>query len=180
VGGGLQIAVNDPLLVRGFERLGDLLRDRQRLVNRNRPACEPLCEVLALDELQDAERSFRPVLPFQPVDLRDMGMIERGELLRLAPEPREPFGIGRDLGQQNLQGDVASQCGIAGAIDGAHPAFAEPGGDFIGAEAGARRAPSALVAMIEVESDAELSGAQRCPSTTTACARPRRRNAPQT
>ena len=31
---GLQIAVNDALLVRGFERLGDLPRDRQRFVER--------------------------------------------------------------------------------------------------------------------------------------------------
>ena len=34
--GRLQIAMDDALLVRGFERLGDLLRDRQRLVERNR------------------------------------------------------------------------------------------------------------------------------------------------
>ena len=34
--GGLQIAMDDPLLVRGFERLGDLLRDRQRFVDRDR------------------------------------------------------------------------------------------------------------------------------------------------
>ena len=33
--GGLQVAVDDPLLVRGFERIGDLLRDRQRLVERH-------------------------------------------------------------------------------------------------------------------------------------------------
>ena len=32
---GLQIAMNDALLVRGFERLRDLPRDRQRFVNRN-------------------------------------------------------------------------------------------------------------------------------------------------
>ena len=33
---GLQIAVDDPLLVRRFERLGDLPRDRQRFVERDR------------------------------------------------------------------------------------------------------------------------------------------------
>ena len=32
----LQIAMDDPLLMRSFERLGDLLRDRQRLIERNR------------------------------------------------------------------------------------------------------------------------------------------------
>ena len=35
---GLQVAVDDALLVRGFERLGDLPRDRQRLVERDRAA----------------------------------------------------------------------------------------------------------------------------------------------
>ena len=35
---GLQIAMDDALLVRRFERLGDLLRDGQRLVERNRAA----------------------------------------------------------------------------------------------------------------------------------------------
>ena len=33
---GFQIAVDDPLLVRGFERLGDLLRDGQGLIDRDR------------------------------------------------------------------------------------------------------------------------------------------------
>ena len=35
---GFEIAVDDALLVRRFEGLGDLLRDRQRLIDGNRPA----------------------------------------------------------------------------------------------------------------------------------------------
>jgi hypothetical protein len=38
--------VDDPLLVRRFERPSDLLRDRQRLVHRDRPARNPLRKVL--------------------------------------------------------------------------------------------------------------------------------------
>ena len=34
--------MNDPLLVRRLERFGDLPRDRQRLVERNRPARDPV------------------------------------------------------------------------------------------------------------------------------------------
>ena len=34
--GGFQIAVNDAFLVRGFERLGNLLRDRQRFFDPER------------------------------------------------------------------------------------------------------------------------------------------------
>ena len=37
--GRFEIAVNNPLLVRGFKRLGDLLREGQRLVQRH--ACLP-------------------------------------------------------------------------------------------------------------------------------------------
>ena len=43
---GFQIAVNDALLVRGFERLGDLSGDRQRFVDGNRTACDPLRQVV--------------------------------------------------------------------------------------------------------------------------------------
>jgi hypothetical protein len=39
---GFQIAVNDPLLVCGFQAVRDLLRDRQRLVERNRAARDAL------------------------------------------------------------------------------------------------------------------------------------------
>ena len=42
--GGLQVAMDDALLVRGFERLGDLPRDRQRFVERQRPARDALGE----------------------------------------------------------------------------------------------------------------------------------------
>ena len=40
-----------PLLVRRFERLGDLPRDRQRLVERIGPARDALREIFTLDEL---------------------------------------------------------------------------------------------------------------------------------
>ena len=42
--------MDDPLLVRGFERLGDLLRDRQRFVERDRAARDALRQIVALDE----------------------------------------------------------------------------------------------------------------------------------
>ena len=48
---GLEIAVDDALLVRGFECLGDLPGDGQRLVERNRASRDTLREVVALDQL---------------------------------------------------------------------------------------------------------------------------------
>ena len=47
---GLEIAMDDPLFVRGFERLGDLLRDRQRLVDRNNSLSDAVREGRPLDQ----------------------------------------------------------------------------------------------------------------------------------
>ena len=60
-----------PALVRGFERLGDLPRDRQRLVERNRPARDALGERLAFDQFQD-ERDGTRRRALRAVDLRDV------------------------------------------------------------------------------------------------------------
>ena len=48
---GFEIAMDDALLVRRFERLGDLLRDRQRLVERNRPLRDAVGQRRPLDQL---------------------------------------------------------------------------------------------------------------------------------
>ena len=47
--------MDDALLVRGFERLGDLARERQRLLDRQRAAPQPLGQRLSLDQLHDQE-----------------------------------------------------------------------------------------------------------------------------
>jgi len=56
--------MNDPLLVRRFERVGDLPRERQRLVERQSPARNPLRQILTLDQLHheraDTPRLFDP------------------------------------------------------------------------------------------------------------------------
>jgi hypothetical protein len=44
--------MDDALLVRRFESHGDPLRDRQRNVERNRAACDPLSEILACEVWQ--------------------------------------------------------------------------------------------------------------------------------
>ena len=83
--------MDDALLVRGFERVGDLPRDRQRLVERGSGPGDAIREQgLALDQLhhQRAPRRF-----LEAVDLRDVRMIERGEQARLALEARQALGI---------------------------------------------------------------------------------------
>ena len=52
-------------------------------------------------------------------------MIERGEHLRFALEPREPSGIARERLRQDLDRDLAIELGVARAVDLAHAAGAE-------------------------------------------------------
>ena len=52
--------MDDAVLVRRFEGLGDLLRDGQRLSNRYRPARDLCGEVHALDEFHH-ERANDPL-----------------------------------------------------------------------------------------------------------------------
>ena len=50
--GRLEVAVDDALLMRRFQRLGDLLRNRQRLIQRYRPLRDPVSERRAFNQLQ--------------------------------------------------------------------------------------------------------------------------------
>ena len=67
----------------------------------------------------------------QPVDGRDVGMIEGGKRPRFTLEARQPIRIGPKRGRQHLERDVAAQPAVVGAIDLAHPADADDGGDLI-------------------------------------------------
>ncbi len=62
---------------------------------------------------------------FEPEYLCDVRMIERGERLRFALEARETLGVIGERRRQNLQGHVAAELRVAGAIDLAHPAGSE-------------------------------------------------------
>ncbi len=105
--GGLEVAVDDPLLVRGLERLGDLPRDGEGLVERERAALQPFGEVFALDELHDEGADAARLL--EAVDRGDVGVLQLGEDLRLALEAREAVGVrGERLGE-DLDRDLALQ-----------------------------------------------------------------------
>ncbi|HEX9185638.1 MAG TPA: hypothetical protein VGB87_01110 [Vicinamibacteria bacterium] len=67
--------------------LRDLPEQGDRLVDRNGASTDSIGERRALDELED-ER-LPAVGLVEPVDLRDVGMVQRSEDLRFALEPRE-------------------------------------------------------------------------------------------
>ena len=142
----LQVAVNDVLIVRRFERVGQLARDRQR-VDLQRAAARRRGTALrtapgddrrqrrAVDELHDQRQAAAGVL--DAVDLRDVRMVQRGEDLGFALEARQPFLIGSEGRGKDLDRNAALQPGIARAVDLAHSAGAEQRVDVVDADAGA-------------------------------------------
>jgi hypothetical protein len=87
---------------------------------------------LATHELHD--QGERLVRLFEPVDLRDVRVIERGEGARFALEPAAALRVICERVRQDLHGDIATELGIACQVHFAHPAGADRGGDFVGAE----------------------------------------------
>jgi hypothetical protein len=71
---GLEVAMDDALLVRGFKGFRDLFGDRQRFVEGKRSAREALREILPLNQLH--HKRVDTVRFFNAVDRGDVGMIE--------------------------------------------------------------------------------------------------------
>ena len=104
--------MSDPLLVRRFERLGNLLGNRKCFVDRNRATGNPLREILALDQFHH-KGGGTPAL-FEAVDRRDVRMIQRREDFGFALKTCEPIMVSRKRGRKNLDGDLTLQlCTVA-------------------------------------------------------------------
>ena len=117
--GWLQVAMDDPSLVRRFERVRDLFRNRHRLVERNRSLRDPVGERRPFHQLEDEGRDA--VCLFEAVNAADVRMIQCRERLRFAPKARNPFRIGDEQIWQNLKRDLASELRVSRAIDLAMP-----------------------------------------------------------
>ncbi len=89
----------------------------------------------AFDQFQN-ERPRVPGL-FQPVDGRDVGMVQGRQDLGFPLEAGEAFWIGRKRIRQHLDRHVAVQGRIVGAVHLAHATRADLRGDFVDAELGA-------------------------------------------
>ena len=64
-------------------------------------------------------------------------MVEAGEHVRFPLEPGDPIRVRGEGVGENLQGDITPELRVGGAIDLAHPALADEGGDVVMGEAGA-------------------------------------------
>jgi hypothetical protein len=106
--------MDDALRVRGPQGFRDLPGYGQGLVERNRAPRETLGQVFAVDQFHN-ERTGGVAL-VHPVDMGDVRMIQRGERLRFACEPRESVGIIGEGVRKDFQGDVAIEPRIACAV----------------------------------------------------------------
>ena len=131
----LEIAMDDALLVRGFKRVRDLFRDQQRFVDRDRPACNALRQIVAFDQFHHQGANTAGL--FEAVDVRDIRMVQGRERLCLAGEPGQPVGVAGECVRQDFERDVTIQFRVAGAVDQPHPTLANVGDDLVDTESGA-------------------------------------------
>ena len=121
--GGLQISMNNPLLVRRLQRLGHLSCDRARVSHGERPLGDRIGKRWSFDQFED-ERVRRSAV-FETVDMANIGVAQGGKHLCFVSKTRQAIVIAREDLWKNLESNVAIEFGVAGAIDLAHSASAE-------------------------------------------------------
>ena len=121
--------MNDALLVRDGEGLGERGGDRHQALDRHPALGDDPVERLPLHQLHRQE--VDPVRLLDGVDADDSRVIERGERLRFTPEAFEPLRARRHLRRQQLERHVAPELRVGGAVDLAHPARTDRGGDAV-------------------------------------------------
>jgi hypothetical protein len=122
-----EIAMDDSLLVRGLECFGNLLRDGQRLFERDRSMRDAVRQRGPLDQFHHQHR--QAVDRFEPVDLRDIRVVQGGEHARFPGKSRQPRATVRDLASQDFERDLSLQRPVASSIDVAHTAGANQSTD---------------------------------------------------
>jgi hypothetical protein len=115
--------MDDAQFVGGLEGVGNLSRDVDGLVDRERGVLEALGERRSFDQLEDERLNAAGLR--EAVNARNVRVIEGGEHLRLTLESRQSIRLARHAFWESLDGDVAMQLGVAGPIDFAHSAFAQ-------------------------------------------------------
>ncbi len=135
---GLDVAVHDAGAVRGSERVGDSGGHRDPLANRFRSLRRHHVAQRRTGE-QFLHDVVRPAVDAHVIDGRNVGMTQRGGRPGFLFEAGQPLRVGREERRQNLDGHLAPEPRVPGAIDLTHAAGAEWRDDFVGAEARSRR-----------------------------------------
>ena len=124
--------MHDPLLVSGLQCFGDLSSDSNRLVYRDRPARDELCERLTVNELQHECVNVRALL--EAVNCGDVRVVERGDDLRFPLESGDALAIEREVAREHLERDVSMKCGVVRTVHLTHAAGSDQCPNLVGAE----------------------------------------------
>jgi len=132
---GLDVAVDDPFLV----RRGEAVRDLDGVVDgllRRQGSAELFTKRFALQKLRDDERAS--FVRADVVDDKDVRVIELGGDARFLLESREAVGIRGEAGVDDLEGDVAPEPRVARPPHLTHATRAEERDDLVWAKPGTR------------------------------------------
>ena len=113
--------MDDPSLMRGFDRTRHLSGDVDDAADRNGPVCKDRREGLPIHELQH-EPDLAIVL-FEPVNCGDVRVVECRQQMRFTLEPGDPGAAGREFRADHLDRDRPPEPCVQRAVDDTHAAF---------------------------------------------------------
>ena len=130
--------MDDALLVRSVEGVGDLCGDGDRFRDGQSLAAAGVCldqllQRLSLDELEDERGRAEGVL--DPVDRADVRVVEGRQESRLPLEAGEALGVACERVGERLHRDVAAEPPVARAVDLTHATGADLLDDHVGTDA---------------------------------------------
>ncbi len=96
---------------------------------------DPICECWPFDEFEHQRTDALSF--FEPVDVPDVGVVQRGEDFGFTFKPGEAIRILCERLGEHFEGYVSVELGVSRPIHLAHAAFADLGGDLVWAEGGA-------------------------------------------
>jgi hypothetical protein len=127
---GLEVPVDDALVVGRGEAGRDLRGDLRGPARGQVPREEPLPEGLALEELRDQEGNA--LVGADVVDDQDARVVEGARRPGLLLEAQQALLVAGERPGQDLDRHVAREALVAGAVDLAHAPHGQGGGDLVG------------------------------------------------
>ena len=124
--------MDDALLVRRRQAERHLQPVLDHPARRHRLSLDLVAQRLPFEQLGDEVGQLRVLA--HVVDGDDVGMAEHAGGARFDLEPAHQIAVARQRLGQHLQGDVAAQARVAGAVDHAHRSRAELTDDLVGSE----------------------------------------------
>ncbi len=120
-----------PVVGRG-ERVGHRHGQFEDPFDGESVAADDGAERPAADTLHDEEADGSGF--FHRVEGDDAGVVQRGDRPGFLLEAGEALGVAREVGRQDLDGDIAAEAGVAGEVDLPHASRAKLAADLVGAE----------------------------------------------